>query len=65
MTEFNGDKRVTTKGIAIFLVLWSPIVFAGVMEASYNSNDTIALTESNFEDELSKKALMVMFYTSE
>lgn len=62
MTEFKGNERVTIKAIGILLVLWNPMAIAGVIEASYNSNDTIALTEQNFDDELGNKALMVMFY---
>ena len=65
MLEFNGNKRFTIIGFTILLVLWNPMIIAGSMPASYDSNDTIVLTELNFEEELEKKALMVMFYTPE
>ena len=65
MIEFNGNERVAIKGFAILLVLWNTMIIAGAIEASNNSNGTIDLTMQNFEDELSKKALMVMFYSPE
>ena len=65
MIEFNGDERVTIKGFAILLVLWNTMIVAGAVEASNKSNGAIDLTLLNFDDELSKKALMVMFYSPE